>query len=69
MKYILMDIGCIACSVPSNPVGVFTDKIEAETLASKLKETHHWRQHGENEFQVFPLLEDNVIDPEYLTGE
>lgn len=65
-KYLLFNIGCIECGVSSNVVGVFRTKQEAQELANKLQETHEWREHGQNKFEVFPLPEVGIINEEYL---
>lgn len=65
-KYIVVNIGCIECGVSSNIVGVFDDDIKANEIASKLNDTHGWREGGQNSYEVFPMPELNVINEEYL---
>ena len=64
-KYILVNIGCIECGVDSDIVGIFTDKIRADELCKKLSDKAAWRQNGQNNFEVFSTLEDNVINDNY----
>ena len=54
-RYLLMCIGCLECGVDSAIAGIFTDKEEAETIATRLAKKHRWRQKGENSFEVFEL--------------
>lgn len=66
MKWIVVNIGCIECGVSSNIVGVFTNEDRAEAVADQLRETHSWREGGQNSFQVFPMPENvDVIAEEY----
>jgi hypothetical protein len=65
MAWLVMNIGCIECGVSSKIVGVFTEKVTAENVASKLDESHSWREGGQNSFEVFELPAFNVVDPEY----
>ena len=64
-KWIVVNIGCIECGVSSNIVGVFTDKVRADDLAASLYDTHDWREGGQNTFEVFPMPEDDTVNPEY----
>lgn len=64
-SWVVVNIGCIECSVSSNVVGVFADKEEAEHVAEHLQEKLHWRNGGQNEFEVFELLPVGEIHPEY----
>ncbi len=65
-KYMVFNIGCIECGVSSNVVGLFTDKAKADALAHTLRDTHGWREGGQNAFRVFELPEhDGVITEEY----
>lgn len=65
--WIVVNIGCIECGVPSNIVGVFTSANDAEMLALELGETHAWREGGQNAFEVFPMPALNVVSSEYLS--
>jgi len=65
-KYIVVNIGCIECGVSSNIVGMFTDKIKAENVAIECNDKHHWREGGQNSFEVFELPKLNVITKEYV---
>ena len=55
--FLLFNIGCIECGVGSAIVGVFEHEAEAQAHAERLSETHHWRDGGQNAFEVFPLPE------------
>lgn len=64
--YLLFNIGCIECGVSSNVVGVYESKEDAERFAETLRDTHGWREGGQNQFEVFELPKVGEIDPEYL---
>ena len=65
-KYIVVNIGCIECKVSSNIVGVFDDEKKAKKIAKDLEKRFEWRQGGDNQFEVFPMPEINIIHKEYL---
>jgi len=65
MKFLVFNIGCIECGVSSNIVGVFESKADAEAVCNKLLKKLHWREKGENDFQVYDLKEGNFINIEY----
>jgi hypothetical protein len=66
MSYVLFNIGCIECGVSSAIVGLFSDKIKAEQLATSLNDTHNWRDGGQNYYEVFELpVIDAAIPDEY----
>jgi len=65
-QWLVMNIGCIECSVDSKIVGVFSDEGEADKVAENIDKTHYWRQFGQNHFEVFLLPEPEIIDEEYL---
>jgi len=65
MTYLVMNIGCIECGVSSNIVGLFADKARADAVAEACDDKHSWRQHGQNNYEVFELPEPEIIDPEY----
>lgn len=64
--WIVVNIGCIECGVPSNIVGVFASKEQANEIADKFEVKFQWRGRGQNSFEVFPLPETGVIHSEYL---
>ena len=66
--WIVVNIGCIECGVSSKIVGVFSSEARASEIAAECEKTHSWRQDGENYFEVFPLPETDIIDPEYAEG-
>jgi hypothetical protein len=51
----VFNIGCIECGVSSNVVGVYESKEEADTVARLCQSKLHWRQRGQNSFEVFDL--------------
>ncbi len=51
--WLVVNIGCIECGVSSNVVGLFATEAEATSLARRLDRTHGWREHGQNEFEVY----------------
>jgi len=63
--YVVFNIGCIECSVSSNIVGLFSDKVKADQIAEQCQKDFHWREGGQNHFQVFELPQPETIQPEY----
>ena len=59
--FVVVNVGCIECCVPSNIVGMFSDKIKADSIAAKCEDVFEWRHGGQNTFEVFELKEDGVI--------
>lgn len=64
-KWLVVNIGCIECRVPSGIVGLFSNFDKATAIAENLADTHHWRHGGQNEFEVYPLPECDVVADEY----
>lgn len=65
--FIVVNVGCIECGVSSNIVGVFEQKVVADSIADTLQKTHSWREGGQNKFLVFPLpQETGVVHEEYV---
>jgi hypothetical protein len=64
-KFIVVNIGCLECGVPSNLVGVFLTEIEAQAIATACEEKYQWREGGQNAFEVFPMPEVGAIHPDY----
>lgn len=54
-RYMVFNIGCIECGVSSNVVGVYESKEEADAVARLCQSKLHWRQRGQNSFEVFDL--------------
>lgn len=52
-RYLLMNIGCIECGVSSAIVGFYDHESDAEAAAEKCSEHLHWRDGGQNSFEVF----------------
>lgn len=67
--YIVVDIGCIECGVPSKIVGLFADKARADAVAAACEEKYRWREHGQNNYEVFELPEAERVDEEYVGVE
>jgi len=65
-KWILVNIGCIECSVSSNIVGVFDNEIKAKEVMDMCDKEFSWREGGQNAFEIFEFPELNVINNEYL---
>lgn len=63
--YLVMDIGCIECSVSSKIVGLFADKARADAVAEACNDKHLWREGGQNSYEVFELPEPEHVDAEY----
>lgn len=54
---IVVNVGCLECGIPSNIMGVFSDKARAPT--------HRWRNDGHNRYLVFPMPEVDTVTTEY----
>ena len=67
--YMVFNIGCIECGVSSKIVGLFADKLKAEEVRKMCEDKHHWRDNGQNAFEVFELPQPEHIDEEYTQGE
>lgn len=65
MRYILVNIGCIECGVPSNIVGIFDNEERAKELEKQCDEKYSWREGGQNSFEIFKEPEVNIINSEY----
>ncbi|OPY74929.1 MAG: hypothetical protein A4E65_03706 [Syntrophorhabdus sp. PtaU1.Bin153] len=63
--FLVVNIGCIDCGVSSDIVGVFETEAQANQIASDCWKKYRWREGGENAFEVFPLPEVGVINPNY----
>lgn len=55
MEWLVVNIGCIECGVSSAIVGRFDSESEAYSVATRLDDTHSWREGGQNAFEVFPM--------------
>jgi len=66
--YLVVNIGCLECGVSSNIVGLFSDKIKAESVAKECQKKHGWREGGQNDYQVFALPVAEKINAEYELG-
>lgn len=66
--YLVFNIGCIECGVPSGVVGVFESEHFADRLAAWLnnKKKFSWRLSGQNSYEVFELPTVGIIADEYL---
>ena len=62
-RFLVMNIGCIECGVSSGVVGTYGSEAEANAAAEKCQEHLHWREGGQNSFEVFDLKKPQ--DPEY----
>ena len=54
-KWLVFNVGCIECGVSSNVVGVYDTEGEARGIAAICRAKLHWREHGQNAFEVFNL--------------
>lgn len=66
--WLVMNIGCIECGVPSKVVGVFADEARAEDVAIACEKKYSWRHGGQNAFEVHKMPEANLVDDEYELG-
>lgn len=53
--WMVFNVGCIECGVSSNVVGFYSTKKEAEQIAQACEDQLHWREGGQNAFEVFDL--------------
>jgi hypothetical protein len=63
--WVVVNIGCIECGVSSGIVGVWSDKAEAERIAEACQHKYHWRESGQNRFEVFELPEAGTLSADY----
>ena len=63
MQYILVHIGCIECCVPSDIVGVFSSKENAEKI---MKDCSMRFGDGSNEFKIFEMPMLDTINKDYI---
>lgn len=61
--FIVIDIGCLECEVPTKIVGVFYFRAMAEEVAARCEEK--LGKTGRNSFKVFELEGFNVVGLEY----
>lgn len=54
-KWMVFNVGCIECGVPSDVVGLYATEVEANEVADLLSESLSWRHGGQNIFEVFNL--------------
>ena len=53
--WMVFNVGCIECGVSSNVVGFYATEEEAKQIAQACEDHLHWRQGGQNAFEVFDL--------------
>jgi hypothetical protein len=53
--WMVFNVGCIECGVSSDVVGFYATKEEAKQIAKTCEDHLHWRQGGQNAFEVFDL--------------
>lgn len=53
--WMVFNVGCIECGVSSNVVGFYATKFEANRVAQACEDELHWRESGQNSFEVFDL--------------
>lgn len=53
--WMVLNVGCIECGVSSDVVGFYATKEEADRVAKTCEDHLHWRQGGQNAFEVFDL--------------
>ena len=54
--WMVFNVGCIECGVSSNVVGFYTTQEEANRVAQACEDHLHWREGGQNSFEVFNLV-------------
>lgn len=55
-QWMVFNVGCIECGVSSNVVGFYTTQEEANRVAQACEDHLHWREGGQNSFEVFNLV-------------
>lgn len=65
-RFLLMNIGCIECGVSSNVVGLYETEEAAKADGEKCYDHLHWREGGQNSFEVFDLEAEQA--PEYAAA-
>lgn len=55
-RWLVFNVGCLECGVPSNVVGTYDTENEAREIAEHLDFAIGWRREGHNVFMVFDLL-------------
>lgn len=53
--WMVFNVGCIECGVSSNVVGLYATEEEAKQIAKTCEDHLHWREGGQNAFEVFDL--------------
>lgn len=53
--WMVFNVGCIECGVSSDVVGFYSTKEEADRVAETCEDHLHWREGGQNAFEVFDL--------------
>jgi len=53
--WMVFNVGCIECGVSSDVVGFYSTEEEAKQIAQACEDELHWRQSGQNSFEVFDL--------------
>jgi hypothetical protein len=56
----VFNVGCIECGVSSNVVGLYNTQEEADKVAKTCEDKLHWRESGQNSFEVFDLTADQA---------
>ena len=59
-RYMVFNVGCIECGVDSDVVGLYETKDEANSVAAVCRDKLHWRQGGQNCFEVFDLEKEQA---------
>ena len=54
-SWMVFNVGCIECGVSSNVVGLYATEEEAKQIAQACEDQLHWREGGQNAFEVFDL--------------
>jgi hypothetical protein len=65
MRYLVFNIGCLECGVPSGVVGIYETSGEACVKAAKLDEVAEWRNGGQNRYEVYPIEDGFWENEEY----
>ena len=54
--YILMDIGCLECMVPTEVAALFVSKFAADAVCAALNDQRREARESDHEFEVFYIL-------------
>lgn len=64
--FVVMEIGCLECNVPSSLIGIYQHANEAMRACKDCETRMSWRYGGDNSFEVFKIkvkdMNVNLVD-------